>query len=316
MQEATLRGQREANKRIVDIETRLLVVLRKEKGLGQVGESDVAVQEAALAQAQSALPVLEKQLAQQVDLLAALTAHLPSDAPIATFELADFRLPRELPVSIPSQLVEHRPDVRAAEENFHSAGAQIGVAIANRLPNVALTANPGTSALTLERLFAGGNNFYTLAGAVTQPVFDGSTLLHRQRGAEAAFDQAKEQYRSTVTTALQNVADSLRAIENDATALKTATAAERAASKSLDFARAQQKLGLGSFLTILIAEQTYQQALLNLVQAQGLRFSDTVALFQALGGGWWNRNDVAPSNPSTKYGLFSVIDRYTPQAVP
>jgi outer membrane protein TolC len=141
-------------------------------------------------------------------------------------------------------------------------------------------------------LFTPGTGFWTLAANVTQPIFQGGTLLHRQRAAEEAYKQAEAQYRSTVLTAFQNVADALHAVQSDADAVKAAVAAEKAAAQSLDIARRQLELGDISYLALLNAEQTYQQASLNLAQALSNRYADTAALFQALGGGWWNRSDV------------------------
>ncbi len=183
--------------------------------------------------------------------------------------------------------------MRAAEASLHAASALIGVAIANRLPNITLTASDGTTAAQLDRLFTPGTGFWSVAASLTQPIFQGGALLHRQRAAEAAYDQAAAQYRSTVVAAFRNVADTLRALEIDADALQAAVRAEHAAAESLDIARRRVQLGQASYLSLLNAQQTYQQARVNLVQAQASRFADTAALFQALGGGWWNRADVA-----------------------
>ncbi|MDA8230464.1 MAG: efflux transporter outer membrane subunit [Magnetospirillum sp.] len=289
VQEASLRGQIAATEKIVAIETELLDVLRRQYALGQIAGADVVAQEAALAQAEQTLPPLRKQLALQRDALAALCGRLPSDEPSQHFELASLQLPQDLPLSLPSKLVEQRPDVRAAEANLHSASAQIGVAIANRLPNIALTADIGTTASEIGQTFFPGNGFWGIAAGLTQPVFQGGTLLHRQRAAEAAFDQAAAQYRGAVIAAFQNVADTLRALRSDADTLKAALATQRAASESLDIARRQLELGQVGYLSVLNAQQTELQAEIALVQAQAGRFADTTALFQALGGGWWNR---------------------------
>jgi NodT family efflux transporter outer membrane factor (OMF) lipoprotein len=292
VQEASVRGQIAAIREVIRVESEALQVLRRQLSLGQVAGADVAAQEAALAQAQASLPPLEKQLAQQRDLLKALVGHFPGDEPAATFELTNLRLPQQLPVSLPSKLVEQRPDIRAAEEQLHSASAQIGVAIANMLPSVTLTANGGLEALRIDQLFGPGTAFWTLAGSVTQPLFEGGTLLHRTRAARAAFDEAAAQYRGTVITAFQNVADALHAVRSDADALAAANAAERATQSTLDITRRQLELGQVAYLALLSAEQAYQLAHINLVQAQAQRFTDTAALFQSLGGGWWNRSDV------------------------
>ncbi len=289
VQEASYRGQIEATKKIIKAMESLLVVIRKEKAVGQAAEADVALQEAALAQAIAALPVLEKQLAQQRDLLTALIGGLPSQPPSETFQLSGLNLPSSLPVSIPAKLIWQRPDVRAAEENLHSYQALIGVAVANRLPTVDITGNAGTTASVLSQLFVPGNYFWTFGGQITATFFDGGTLMHKQAQAEASAVQAAEQYKSTVINAFQNVADALRAIQHDADELKAAAAAEKAAEKSYKLALGQKQFGQVSNAVVLLAEQTYLNASVTRVQAEAMRYADTAALFQALGGGWWNR---------------------------
>jgi len=292
--EASLRGQIAATEEIIKIETQALDILRKQFELGQVAGADVAAVEATLAQAEATLPPLRKQLAVQRDLLTALTGRFPSQEPPAKFELPALQLPQDLPVSLPSKLVEQRPDVRSAEAQMHSASALIGVAVAAQLPQFTLTANAGTvSNLISQFITTPGTAFWTVAGNVAQTVFDAGTLLHKKRAADAAFDEAAAIYRSTVITALQNVADALHAVQSDAETLKAAVAAERAAFKSLEIARRQLQLGAIGYLGLLTAENTYDTALLALVQAQAARYADAAALFQALGGGWWNREDVA-----------------------
>jgi len=294
VQEASLRGQIAATETIIKVETDTLDILRRRLALGDVAGADVAAQETALAQAVATLPVLKKQLEQQRDLLTALVGRLPSDQPVETFDLAGLDLPQDLPLSLPSKLVEQRPDIRSAEGQLHAASAQVGVAISNMLPQITLSANIGTVATQAGELFQPGNGFWTLAGGFAQPIFEGGQLLHKTRAARANLDQAAAQYRSTVITAFQNVADTLRALHNDADALKANLAAERAAADSLEISLKMQKLGAISYLTALNAQQAYQQAVINLVQAQANRYADTAALFQALGGGWWNRHDADP----------------------
>jgi NodT family efflux transporter outer membrane factor (OMF) lipoprotein len=304
VQEASLRGQIDATESIIKIERDLLSVMQNQFHLGKIAEGDVVAQQAALAQVEQTLPPLQKQLLQQRDLIAALIGGFPNARIPEKFLLAELRLPRDLPVSLPSKLVEQRPDIRAAEANLQSASAQIGVAVANRLPNITLSGNIGSTALSLDQLFTPGFGFWTATGAVTQPLFHGGALLHKELAAEAAFDQAAAQYKSTVHVAFQNVADSLRAIQTDAVALQKAVASEAAAAKSLDITRKRLQLGDITYLGVLNAQQTYQQAVLSLVQAKAARYADTVALFQALGGGWWNRSDVAPEKPLTIGDVF------------
>ncbi len=297
VQEASLRAQIVATQSIIKIESDLLDLVRKQRTLGQLAEADVAAQEAALAQSEQALPPLEKQLAQERDLITALIGSLPSQQPKEKFELWALELPRDLPESLPSRLVEQRPDVRQAEANLHSASALVGVAIANRLPNINITASLGTAPFEIDKMFTPGYGFWSVAASVTQPIFHGGQLMHQQRAAEATLDQAKAQYRSTVVTAFQNVADALRALQSDADALKKAVDGEAAAAKSLNIMRDRLRLGDIGVLALLPVQQTYQQALLTLVQARAARYADTVALYQALGGGWWNRVDVEPEKP-------------------
>jgi NodT family efflux transporter outer membrane factor (OMF) lipoprotein len=292
VQEASLRAQVDATHELIAINTNMLEILRKQYAKGYVSRLDVAAQESQLAQVAATLPPLMKQLAQQRDLLARLSGGFPSQDVPEKFELSSLQLPQELPVSLPSQLVKQRPDVRQAEENLHSASALIGVAVANRLPSFALTADAGSMALVFSRMFSGGTGFWDVAAGVTQPIFDGGTLMHKERAARAAYTQAAEQYRSTVLTAFQNIADTLNALQQDADALKAAAAAKDSASVTLDLARKQYQSGYANYLSLLNAEQAYQQAVINLVQAQANRYADTAALFQALGGGWWNRADL------------------------
>ena len=294
IQEASLRGQIDATNQLIAASRRMLEILRSQYAKGYASQLDVAAQESQLAQVTATLPPLLKQLAQQRDLLAALSGGFPNQEMAERFELSSLELPKELPLSLPSQLVGQRPDVLQAEENLHAASALIGVAHANRLPSFALTADAGSMALIFSHFFSRGG-FWDSAAGLTQPVFDGGTLKHRELAAKAAYTQAEEQYRSTVLTAFQNVADTLHAIQQDADSLKAASAAMEAAEVTLNLTKQQLQGGYTTDLALLTAEQAYQQAVLNLVQAQTNRYTDTAALFQALGGGWWNRPDLPKS---------------------
>lgn len=295
IQEASLRAQIDATNQSITISTNMLQTLRNQLAAGYVDRLDVAAQEAQLAQVNATLPPLLKMLAQQRDLLAALSGGFPNQDLAEKFDLSSLQLPQDLPLTLPSQLVEQRPDVRQAEENLHAASAQIGIAIANRLPNFALTADTGSMAVVLGHLFTPGTGFWDVGASVAQPVFEGGTLVHRERAARAAYTEAAEQYRSTVLTAFQNVADTLHALRQDADALKAAAAAVDAAKITLDLTTRQLQAGYVNYLALLSAEQSYQQALLSFAQAQANRYADTAALFQALGGGWWERSDI-PKN--------------------
>jgi NodT family efflux transporter outer membrane factor (OMF) lipoprotein len=286
IQEASLRGQIKATERVIAIERHSLDILKRQQQMGSVARADVLSQEAAVAAAEELLPPLQKQLAVQRDLLTALAGQLPADEILQKFDLAHLKLPANLPVSLPSKLVDQRPDVRAAEASMHSASALIGVAIAARLPNFTISGNAGATAFNIADLFTPGTNFYFIGAAATQPIFDGFTLYYKQKAAEAALDQAKAQYRSTVITAFQNVADALRALQADARAMKAAVHAEDTAKASLDIVQKQLEEGQVNQLLLLNAQQTYLTAVVVRVQAEATRFADTAALFMALGGGW------------------------------
>ena len=292
--EASLRGQIEATNELISINSKMLDIMQRQLKEGYANRNDVAVQEAALAQVKATLPPLRKALAQQRDLLTALAGTYPSDGPSETFRIANLSLPIDLPVSLPSQLIEQRPDVRAAEETLHSASAQIGIATANLLPNFTISANAGYINTALAGLIAPQNLFYTLAGNATQTIFDGGTLLHQLQQAKDTYNAAAWSYRGTVIGAVQNVTDALRALQNDADALKAARDFERAAKISFDLARQQMQSGNANVLLLLNAQTAYQQAVIQVVQARAARLSDTAALFQALGGGWWNRAAPLP----------------------
>jgi NodT family efflux transporter outer membrane factor (OMF) lipoprotein len=286
IQEASLRGQIAATGRIIAIARELLAILKDQNAAGQAAKADVLAQETALAQAEELLPPLDKQLAQQRDLLTALAGQTSADEIAQRFDLAHFTLPANLPVSLPGKLVDQRPDVRAAEAAMHAASAQIGVAIAARLPNIQLSANGGSNSYNFAQAFAPGTGFYTLAASLTAPIFDGFALYHRQQAAEAALQQAEAQYRATVIAAFQNVADVLRALQSDARMARAARRAEEAAAASLDVVRQQLKEGQVNQIALLNAQQAYLNTSVVRVQAEASRLADTAALFMALGGGW------------------------------
>jgi NodT family efflux transporter outer membrane factor (OMF) lipoprotein len=291
VQEASLRGQIAATMRLLDLQHQLTDKVQRQRMLGTANDLDVLAQQSLEAQTAQTLPPLQKQLGQTRDALTALLGRLPSDEPADTFRLDDLTLPTDLPVSVPAKLIEQRPDVRQAEENLHAASAAVGVAIANMLPNLALSGDIGTTGLAMQQLFSPNTGFWSIGGSLTQTLFDAGALLHKKRAADAALDQAAAQYRSAVILACQNVADSLRALQADADAVKASADAQRAAKKTFDLAQHQRELGTITLVAVLIAEQAYQTAELALVQAEANRYSDTAGLFQALGGGWWNRTE-------------------------
>lgn len=293
VQEASLRAQIAATREIIDAESQQLDVLQNQYTVGGVALSSVLAQKTLLAQSRATLPALEKQLALIRNQLATLAGHFPSENGQAAFDLEMLQLPQELPVSLPSKLVEQRPDIRAAESLLHSASAQIGVATANMFPQLTLTGGLGSVSTTAGGLFGQGSGIWNLGANLAQPIFRGGTLLHQKRASVAAYDAAAAQYRSVVLSAFQDVANVLDALQSDANIFQAQTAAAQAAGDNLEIARKQYQIGAASYLTLLNAQQAYQQTRIALAQARASRYADTAALFQSLGGGWWNRDDVA-----------------------
>ena len=292
IQESSLQMQVDVTRQLIDSSSDVVKILQYQFAKGYASQLDLAAQQSQLAQVAATLPPLVKQLGQLHDLLAVLTGRFPSQPSDERLDLSSLQLPEELPVSLPSALVQQRPDVLQAEATLHDASAKIGIAVANRLPNIVLSANAGSTAAAIDQLFTSGTGFWAVGAEVTAPIFQGGALLHQERAAKAAYTQAAEQYRSTVLTAFQNVADTLTALEQDAEALKAAAAAADAAKVTLDLAHRQWEGGYAGYLALLSAEQADQQAQINLVQARASRYADTAALFQALGGGWWHRTDM------------------------
>lgn len=293
--EAALRGQLKATEELVEIETQSVNILRYQFDKGYASRLDLAAQESQLAQTQASLPPLRKQLEQQRHLIAVLAGEFPAQAHVDDFDLSRLTLPHELPLSLPSQLVEQRPDVRQAQANWHAASAQVGVATGSRLPQITLSANAGSTSLQIADVFKSGTGFWSVGLDLAAPIFQGGKLLHAERAAKAQLVQAAAQYRSTVLIAFQNVADTLTALDEDAKALQAAAAAADAAEVTLELAQRQTQSGYANELSLLNAQQAWQQARIALIQAQANRYADTAALYLALGGGWWHDADLSGS---------------------
>jgi NodT family efflux transporter outer membrane factor (OMF) lipoprotein len=292
IQEASLRGQIAATQRIISLQDNLLKTLRRQYDAGQIAQPDVAAQETAVAQARLLLSPLEKQLFQQRHLLSVLTGRFPSEDVGAVFSIKSFALPRNLPVSLPADLLLQRPDVRAAMANVHQASAEVGVAMANRLPKISLTANLGSSALAMSQLFSPYTGLWTIAGDIAQPIFNAGALANKQVAAEETLLQATAQYRGVVLNAFQNVADALRALQVDRQTVAVAAAAERAAARGFELAQRQVERGQTSVQALITAQQAFLQTSIARVQAEAQLLSDVVMLFQAVGGGWWKRPEA------------------------
>lgn len=291
--EAALRAQLRATKKLVALEQQSLDLVTLRLRQGDASKLDVSAQQAQLAQTKAGLPQLIKQLAATRHALSVLVGAFPSDSPPGTLTLADLTLPQNLPVSLPSKLVAQRPDVRQARADLHAASAEIGVAAAARLPDIQLTADIGSTALKISRVFTSGTGFWALAGSLTAPIFEGGQLKDQEAAAKADYVASAEQYRNTVLTAFQDVADTLVALQQDARTLRASAAAERAADSTLKLSRVQLRHGYIGGFQLTAAEQACQQTRIALVQAEASRFADTAALYQALGGGWWHDQDLA-----------------------
>ena len=292
IQEASLRAQLQATREVIDTETKTLDVISRQVELGALSRSAALQQQTLIAQAQAQIPALEKTLAQTRHQLAVLAGRLPGDDGLPTFDIDSLTLPRELPVSVPSALVRQRPDVRASEALLHQASAQIGVATANLYPQITLSGSVDRQSLKIDRLFDTGTTGWSLAAGLVQPIFNGGALQARKRAAVAAYDAAQAQYQSTVLNAFLAVANALRAIDTDAEAVRANGEAERLANESMTLVARQYQLGAVSYLSSLDAQRSYLSTRVALVQARAARFTDTAALFQALGGGWWNAPDA------------------------
>ncbi|HSB95836.1 MAG TPA: efflux transporter outer membrane subunit [Spongiibacteraceae bacterium] len=289
--EASLRDQIAATKDIVaDLEKQLNIAKQRHE-LGAAAYVDVLTANSNLASVRATLPQLEKQLAAVQNQLAVYLGKLPSERETTDFDLGELLLPQEIPLSLPSELARQRPDIRAAEASLHQASAQIGVATANLYPQVSIAGGYGSQANTFGDLFS--DKIWNIGANISQPLFHGGTLTAQRRAAIAAFDQSAADYRLTVLTAFQNVADALTALQSDAQVLQAQHEALAAAQGSLSITEKQYALGGVSYLNLLITQRQYQQARINYSQALASRYQDTAALFQALGGQWQASNTTA-----------------------
>ncbi len=285
IQRASLAEQIAAAQTSVAVNRDILASLVKRQQLGAIGAADVATQQTALATAEGTLPALVRAEAHQRVLIGTLIGRAAGSPLPPLPSLAALMLPHDLPLVLPSDLIARRPDVLAARAQLEGAGADVGTAIAARLPTIILSADAGGAAERFGDMFKSGNPFWALVGGITQPIFHAGTLKHQQRAAEAALDGAKAQYRAAVLQAFGDVADALTGLRTDADALDAATRATDASARALGFVRRQLALGDVGTLALLNATGADAQARAQAVQARAARLSDTVALFQAAGGG-------------------------------
>lgn len=239
-----------------------------------------------LATLEASLPALEQKRAQAEDLLASLSGMLPVEWHAPDLSLEDITLPHTLPETVPASLVRRRPDILQAEAALHVASANIGVATANLLPGVTLSASGGYDNTSMSALLHRSGQIWTIAADVGAPVFHGGTLWFQRRAALDAYAQTRASYRQVVLSAFAQVADTLRALENDAQALEAQTRARDAAAEALRLVQADYAAGTVGYVQTLIADGLFHQACIAWLQGVAQRLQDTVALYAALGGGW------------------------------
>ena len=293
--QAAYREQIKATESMIDLLREQVGITETQEQAGIVPYSNVLSLRSQLAATEAGLPPLRQKLSQTEHLLATLEGLTPAAYNPQQIGLSDLTLPGELPVTLPSELVRQRPDILAAEARLHSASAGIGVATAALFPSFTLNGAYGQTNTSLNELFKKTSNFWNLGADVTTPLFHGGTLWFNRRAAIEVYNQALADYRQTVLSSFAQVADVLRAVENDAEAVRAQSQALDAAEEALALIQANYGAGTVNYLQVLVADNQYHQAKIGYLQAQALRFQDTVALFVALGGGWWNDEKKVPA---------------------
>jgi len=293
IREAAQREQLEATQTILQSQQNLAKLIDQQFAIGTVSRIDTSSQNTLVANSQTQLYSFDKNLSVTRNMLVAYTGSYPGSADLPQFRLANLHLPSEIPKVIPTDLVRQRPDIRAAEAALRASNAQVGVATANLLPQLNLTAAYGSEALTTSALFGPGTAMWNLGAGIFQPLFQGGTLRAQRDAAKAAYEQAAANYEGTVVNAFQEVANALKALEASANTLASAASAEKNAGVNLNLVTQQYKLGSTNYLAVLSSQTQYQQAKINLIQAQADRYTSTAALYAAIGGGWWNRSGPA-----------------------
>jgi len=288
---AAYRAEIEATEQLIELQKQQVRLGEVQARAGTVPYSNVLSLVSQLATDEAAIPPLEQKAAEADHLLATLSGHTPAEWTPQEIGLADLALPADLPLSLPSELVRHRPDILVAEATLHAASANVGVATAALLPSVTLSGGYGTNNNAVGNLFAASGNFWNFGANLTTPLFDGGTLWFQRKAAIETFKEEAALYRQTVLAAFAQVADTLRALEHDAETLSAQDAALKAAAEALHLVGANYQAGIATYLDVLSADAQYHQAKINDLETVALRYQDTVALFTALGGGWWNAGD-------------------------
>lgn len=290
----------EATQQLIDLQKEQVRLGEVQAQAGLVPYSNVLSLRSQLASYEATIPQLEQKQTQADDLLATLAGHTPAEWSPPDINLADLTLPSDLPVSLPSDLVRQRPDILVAEATAHAASANIGVATAAMLPSITLSGSYGTQNTSMSKMFSANGNFWGIGANLTAPLFEGGTLWFRRKAAIDTYQQTMALYRQTVLGAFAQVADTLRGLEHDAMVLKAQDEALRDAEEALHLVQTNYKAGLATYLDVLNADAQYHQAKINDLEAIAVRYQDTVALFTALGGGWWNAEQPAASSGDQK----------------
>ena len=284
---AAYQAEMDATVELLQLQQQQVQLAEVQSKAGTAPYSNVLSLRTELAAYEASIPQLAQRIAQCDDLLASLAGHTPAEWAAPGVRLEDLTLPADLPVSLPSNLVRQRPDILAAEATAHAASAQIGVSTAALLPSVTLTGDVSGSTNTTSNLFPASGKGWSVGAKLTAPVFEGGTLWFKRRAAIAGYEQASDLYRQTVLGAFAQVADSLHALQHDAQYLAAEEEALSAAREALQLLQADYQAGLATYLDLLNADAQLHQARIAEIGAVALRYQDTVALFAALGGGWW-----------------------------
>lgn len=286
---AAYRAQIQATGELIGLQRQQVKLAQVQAAAGTVPYSNVLSLQSQRASVEATIPQLQQKLAQSEDLLATLAGYVPAQWHPPEVTLSDLTLPADLPVSVPSALVRQRPDILAAEAAAHAASANIGVATAAMFPSVTLSGSYSFNGTTTNTLFAENGRSWGFGSDIGAPLFEGGTLWYRRKAAVSTYEQAMALYRQTVLSAFGQVADILRALDHDAATLQAQDEALSTAKEALHLVEINYEAGLNTYLDVLGADAQYHQAVINDLQATAARYQDTVALYVALGGGWWGR---------------------------
>ena len=285
-------AQVRSTQRLIALERDQLASVEAQQQAGIAAYADVLTQRSLIAGNESLLASLQQNVSQAEHLLALLQGATPSAATLPDLDLRHLVLPLDLPLSVPSDLVRQRPDILAAEAQLHAASANIGVATAAMFPSFDLTATYGAAGSGFGSLLAAGGRFWSIGPALAAPLFRGGSLWYGRQAAIDADAQQQAVYRQTVLAAFAEVADTLAALEHDAQAVAASRESRDTAREALRLLQANFRAGLVAYTQVQLADIQFQQADIAWLQAVVARYQDTVTLFAALGGGWWNAPDA------------------------